>query len=73
MQDDLMPDQIETLKDENAKLKQALLLAIPWIGEPEEGPEWATPEAKNKNRAMCEHAFDVATSVIQGHSVTLDT
>jgi hypothetical protein len=55
-------NQIETLKSENKKLKLALLLAIPWIGEPAEGPEWATPEAKEKNRAMSDCAFKAATS-----------
>ncbi len=51
----------ESLAAENQKLKRALLLAIPWIGENAEGPSWATPEAKQENRAMCEEAFEAAT------------
>jgi hypothetical protein len=69
MSDELLAKQIEILKAENKKLKLALLLAIPWIGEPAEGPDWATPEAKKKNRAMSDDAFEVATSFFEVDSI----
>ncbi len=51
---------VEAVAAENKKLKRALLLAIPWIGQNIEGPAWATPEARWKNRAMCEEALEAA-------------
>ena len=48
------------LIEENRKLKKALAGVIPWVGEPADGPKWATPEAKARNRAMCEEALNEA-------------
>ena len=42
---------------ENTKLKNALSRLIPWAGESPEGPTWATPQAKDKNRAMFDEAL----------------
>ena len=55
-------EQVTALKAENLQLKRALLLAVPWIGECPDGPEWATPDAKARNRAMCEETFDAAAA-----------
>ena len=48
--------EVEAMAD-NQKLKNALAALIPWAGEPPEGPAWATPEARARNRAMFEKAF----------------
>ena len=45
---------------ENHKLRDALAGVIPWVGEPAEGPSWATKDAKANNREMCERALDRA-------------
>jgi hypothetical protein len=45
---------------ENAKLKKALEGLICWIGVPPEGPSWATPEAKARNKAMFDAAMQAA-------------
>jgi len=42
------------------ELEQALANLIPWAGESPEGPSWATPEAKARNREMCEKAIQDA-------------
>jgi hypothetical protein len=42
---------------ENRKLRKALAGLIPWAGSLPEGPEWATAEAKQRNRAMFEKAI----------------
>jgi hypothetical protein len=55
-----MSATIESLLAENKKLREALLLAIPWIGENREGPSWATAQAKKKNAAMCVEALNAA-------------
>lgn len=60
MPSDVSGPKADSLVAENEKLKRSLLLAIPWIGESMEGPAWATPEAKQKNRAMCERAIEAA-------------
>jgi hypothetical protein len=44
----------------NAKLKKALEGLICWIGVPPEGPSWATPEAKARNKAMFDAAMQAA-------------
>jgi hypothetical protein len=54
------------LSVENAKLSKALAGLIPWVGEPAEGPSWATPEAKARNRAMCEKALEEACACFPG-------
>lgn len=84
------PDRVSTLGDfketdmklsentelmqENARLRAALLRAIPWIGANRDGPSWATPEAKAKSIAMCDQAFEEATSFFphgsEGETVT---
>ena len=45
---------------ENHKLRDALANAIPWIGDPGYGPSWATEKAKQRNKEMCDNAFDRA-------------
>lgn len=55
-----MSDTSETTKSENHKLKKALADLIPWAGILPEGPDWATPEAKAKNRQAFESALEAA-------------
>lgn len=50
----------EDLMVENQKLRDALAGLVPWAGSLPEGPDWATPEAKARNRAMFEKALDDA-------------
>lgn len=57
-----MPDQTKKLAEENIKLRRALAALIPWAGQAPDGPEWATPEARDKNRAMFEAALNSACS-----------
>ena len=45
---------------ENAKLRNALAAVIPWLGEPPNGPDWATPQAKKRNAVMFQKALDDA-------------
>lgn len=52
--------RLQRLAAENAKLRKALAGIIPWAGELPEGPSWATPEAKNRNRAMFNKALEDA-------------
>lgn len=52
--------RLNRLKAEYGKLRRALAGVIPWVGESAEGPSWATPEAKARNRAMCERALQEA-------------
>jgi hypothetical protein len=47
---------------ENEKLLLVLDRVIPWIGVSPDGPAWATQEAKERNRSMCEEAFMAATN-----------
>jgi hypothetical protein len=53
---------IETLIAENKKLKAALSRLIPWAGVSADSPDWATPEAKLRNRQMCEEAIENASN-----------
>lgn len=55
-----MNNQTTTLIAENQKLKTALAALIPWAGESPDGPDWATPEAKVRNRSMFEEALENA-------------
>jgi hypothetical protein len=50
-----------TLKSELERLRNAMSRLMPWAGESPEGPSWATPEAKAKNRQEFEAAFTEAT------------
>jgi hypothetical protein len=50
----------DPLAVEIAKLRKALAGVIPWVGFPAEGPSWATPDAKARNKAMCEKALQEA-------------
>ena len=59
----------ETLQDENAKLKAALARLNPWAGESRDGPDWATPEAKTRNRAKFEHALNAACECFPDNSI----
>jgi hypothetical protein len=56
---------ITELKTENAKLREALAAAIPWIGQPAESPAWATSEAKARNRENADWAFQLATNCFE--------
>jgi hypothetical protein len=42
------------------RLKAALSRLMCWAGESPDGPEWATPEAKARNRDMFNRAFQNA-------------
>lgn len=42
------------------KLRSALEGLICWAGETPDGPSWATPDAKKRNREMFEKALDEA-------------
>jgi len=55
-----MAKPLQDIAAENQKLKNALAALIPWAGEPPDGPDWAAPEAKARNRAMFEKALDDA-------------
>jgi hypothetical protein len=55
------PAEWERLLGENTRLKRALLLAIPWIGEYREGLRGANPRARRANRESCDIAFEAAT------------
>jgi hypothetical protein len=65
MQADFSSGGLAALLDENKKLKLALESIICWAGESPDGPEWATPEAKQKNRAMFEAALQAACECFQ--------
>jgi len=52
-----MSNKLELIAAENQKLKKALAALIPWAGHPADGPSWATPEAKARNKAMCDEAI----------------
>ena len=55
-----MSNKIEILAAENRKLKKALADLIPWAGIIPDGPLWATPEAKDRNRKMFADALEAA-------------
>lgn len=57
---DGLKSAIDKLIIENSKLKKALEGLIVWAGETPGGPEWATPEAKARNRQMFEQALNEA-------------
>lgn len=57
--------EIKNLQSKVKQLELALSDAIPWIGEPAEGPSWATDEAKAKNRRMCGDALETACDVLE--------
>lgn len=59
-----LESEIENLQNKVKQLELALSDAIPWIGEPAEGPSWATDEAKAKNRRMCGDALEAACDVL---------
>lgn len=52
--------RFDRLKAENAKLREALSELIPWAGESAYGPDWATPEVKQRNKEVCERAIQKA-------------
>jgi hypothetical protein len=56
--EEVMDGDVDHLRQENEKLKEALKMAIPWIGQARSGPEWATELAKKRNAAMCDRAFE---------------
>jgi alkylation response protein AidB-like acyl-CoA dehydrogenase len=58
---------ISELAAENYKLKLALERLLPWAGQSPDGPDWATPEAKARNREMCERAIDNAFDCFPEH------
>lgn len=53
-------DTLRKLREENAKLRKALAGLIPWAGESPYGPTWATTDAKRRNKAMFDQAFQNA-------------
>jgi len=57
--------EIEKLRQENAKLKDALSGLIPWAGELPSGPRWATQEAKERNREMFSIALENACACFE--------
>jgi hypothetical protein len=62
-------DNVELLLAENKRLKMALDRLLPWAGESPDGPPWATPEAKVRNREMFEEAFANASECFpEGHN-----
>lgn len=50
----------DPLVSQNRRLRRALSALICWAGESPDGPSWATPEAKKRNRAMFEAALTAA-------------
>lgn len=56
-----MTSDVRRLTAENHKLKNALSGLICWAGQPPDGPLWATPEAKERNREMFEAALTEAS------------
>lgn len=55
-----MTKKFQNIMAENQKLTNALAALIPWAEKSPEGPDWVTPEAKARNRAMCEKALSDA-------------
>jgi len=55
-----MSDTEKRLIDENRKLRAALEALLCAATRPIEGPSWATPEAKRRNREMYEKAVSDA-------------
>jgi hypothetical protein len=55
--------------EENQKLRNALEGLICWIGESPEGPAWATPESRARNRAMFDEAMVSALKCFEDLSV----
>jgi hypothetical protein len=47
----------QKLQAEIDRLRRALEALIPWAGLAPEGPSWATPEAKQRNREMFNKAI----------------
>jgi len=54
---------VEHLRTINAELLAALTGIMPWTTN--NGPDWATPEAMNRNRRMYENAFTAAEIAIE--------
>ena len=54
------------LRKENHRLRQALLLAIPWIGYPREGESYATPEDRCESAERCGRVSQAAVDVLLG-------
>lgn len=63
--------EIQLLTEENGKLRRALCLLIPWAGEQPDGPEWASAEAKSRNRQMFDDALAAALECFPAESVIL--
>ena len=54
---------VEEVRAINAELLAALTGIMPWTTN--NGPDWATPEAMNRNRRMYENAFTAAEIAIE--------
>jgi hypothetical protein len=60
---DMTPDSSENLDpvaSQIRRLRRALADLICWAGCSPDGPDWATPEAKQRNREMFEAALQAA-------------
>jgi hypothetical protein len=60
-------EQLAALSDANRRLRAALEGLICWIGEPPDGPSWASPEAKQRNRRMFDAAMRRALDCFPTH------
>lgn len=60
MKDGLPQSREDILTAEILKLRKALATLISCAGRSPEGPAWATPEAKRRNREMLDKAIDNA-------------
>jgi hypothetical protein len=56
--------ETQRLSVENKRLKNALYDLLCWVDPNPEGPSWATPEARARNREMCESAVAAAYSCL---------
>jgi hypothetical protein len=58
MEDQVNLDELAViaLTERVQRLEKALYASIPWIGVSKHGPSWATDDAKERNRAMCDQA-----------------
>lgn len=52
----MLPDPVQKLVAENKKLQKALSRLLCWAGCSPDGPSWATPAARARNREMFEQA-----------------
>ena len=58
-------DLVDSLRSENKRLRDALSGLMPWVGCLPDGPPWATPKAKARNREMFDEAFSMAQQCLK--------